>query len=61
MLLLFVQLTFTICILYLDDPLVAFAFLQAFVEVLENYFGYVSVATLKDNFDTVYQVNISSD
>jgi len=38
------------------DPLVAFAFLQAFVDVLVDYFGTVNAATLKDNFDTVYQL-----
>jgi hypothetical protein len=39
------------------DPLFAFAFLQSFVEILQEYFGTVSAATLKDNFDVVYQVN----
>ncbi|EGO01564.1 hypothetical protein SERLA73DRAFT_120231 [Serpula lacrymans var. lacrymans S7.3] len=38
------------------DPLVAFAFLQAFQDILIDYFGTVNVATLKDNFDTVYQL-----
>lgn len=38
------------------DPLFAFAFLQSFVEILQDYFGTVSAATLKDNFDVVYQV-----
>ena len=38
------------------DPLFAFAFLQSFVEILQEYFGTVSAATLKDNFDVVYQV-----
>ena len=38
------------------DPLIAFAFLQAFHEILQDYFGTVSAATLKDNFDIVYQV-----
>ncbi|KAG0699840.1 clathrin adaptor mu subunit [Suillus ampliporus] len=38
------------------DPLIAFAFLDAFVEILHDYFGVVSVATLKDNFDIVYQL-----
>lgn len=40
----------------LADPLIAFAFLDAFTEILQDYFGIVSVATLKDNFDIVYQV-----
>ncbi|KAH7888072.1 clathrin adaptor mu subunit [Phlebopus sp. FC_14] len=38
------------------DPLIAFAFLQAFSEILYDYFGVVSTATLKDNFDVVYQL-----
>lgn len=38
------------------DPLLAFAFLQSFVEILQEYFETVSAATLKDNFDVVYQV-----
>lgn len=38
------------------DPLIAFAFLQAFSDILHDYFGTVSTATLKDNFDVVYQV-----
>lgn len=38
------------------DPLFAFAFLQSFVEILREYFGAVSAATMKDNFDVVYQV-----
>ncbi|KAH7930265.1 clathrin adaptor, mu subunit [Leucogyrophana mollusca] len=39
-----------------EDPLVAFAFLQAFLEILQDYFGAVSTATLRDNFDVVYQL-----
>ncbi|KAI6004174.1 clathrin adaptor mu subunit [Pisolithus albus] len=38
------------------DPLVAFAFLQAFHDILQDYFGTVSTVTLKGNFDTVYQL-----
>lgn len=38
------------------DPLYVFAFLQAFVDILREYFGQISAETLKDNFDTVYQV-----
>ncbi|KIJ70417.1 hypothetical protein HYDPIDRAFT_79040 [Hydnomerulius pinastri MD-312] len=38
------------------DPLIAFAFLQAFTEILHDYFDTVSAATLKDNFDVVYQL-----
>lgn len=33
-----------------------FAFLQAFVDILHEYFGQISAETLKDNFDVVYQV-----
>ena len=33
-----------------------FAFLQAFVDILREYFGQISAETLKDNFDVVYQV-----
>lgn len=43
-----------------DDPLIAFAFLQAFSDILHDYFGTVSSATLKDNFDVVYQVGYRS-
>lgn len=38
------------------DPLIAFAFLQTFIDILNEYFGNVSAATLKENFDVVYQV-----
>ena len=38
------------------DPLLAFAFLQTFIEILLEYFETLSAATLKDNFDVVYQV-----
>lgn len=38
------------------DPLYAFAFMRAFIEILYEYFGTVSAATLKDNFDVVYQL-----
>ena len=42
------------------DPLFAFAFIQTFVEILRDYFGALSAATLRDNFDVVYQVGLSS-
>jgi len=45
-----------LCTAVAADPLIAFAFLQAFHEILQDYFGTVSTATLKDNFDIVYQV-----
>ncbi|KAF5393586.1 hypothetical protein D9757_000394 [Collybiopsis confluens] len=38
------------------DPLFAFAFLQTFIDVLREYLGTVSAATVKDNFDIVYQL-----
>lgn len=38
------------------DPVYAFSFLQTFIEILQEYFGTVTAATLKDNFDVVYQV-----
>ncbi|KAH9942998.1 clathrin adaptor mu subunit [Epithele typhae] len=38
------------------DPLYALSFLQTFVDILQEYFGHLSAETLKDNFDTVYQL-----
>ncbi len=38
------------------DPLLAFAFVQTFIDILQEYFGTVSVATVKENFEIVYQV-----
>jgi len=38
------------------DPLFAFAFLQTFIDILHEYLGNVSAATLKENFDVVYQL-----
>ncbi|KAF8520060.1 clathrin adaptor, mu subunit [Gautieria morchelliformis] len=38
------------------DPLFVFAFLQRFVEILQDYLGEVSASSLKDNFDVVYQL-----
>ncbi|KAF8803739.1 clathrin adaptor, mu subunit [Phlegmacium glaucopus] len=38
------------------DPLYGFAFLQTFIDILREYFGDISAATLKDNFDVVYQL-----
>ena len=40
------------------DPLLGFAFMQTFIDILREYFGDLSAATLKDNFDVVYQVRI---
>ncbi|PFH52562.1 hypothetical protein AMATHDRAFT_139622 [Amanita thiersii Skay4041] len=38
------------------DPLLAFSFLQVFVDILRDYFGVVNSATMRDNFDVVYQL-----
>jgi len=38
------------------DPLLGVTFLHTFVDILQEYFGVVSAATLMDNFDVVYQV-----
>ena len=38
------------------DTLLSFAFIGTFIEILMEYFGSVSAATLKENFDVVYQV-----
>lgn len=38
------------------DPLFAFAFLQTFTDILHEYFGTLSAAKLKENFDVVYQL-----
>ncbi|KAF5387738.1 hypothetical protein D9615_000065 [Tricholomella constricta] len=38
------------------DPLFAFAFIHTLVDILNEYFGNVSAATLKENFDVVYQL-----
>lgn len=41
------------------DPLYVFAFLQTFINILQEYLGQISAETLKDNFDVVYQVRCS--
>ncbi|KAF9268294.1 clathrin adaptor mu subunit [Marasmius fiardii PR-910] len=38
------------------DPLLAFAFIQTFINILTDYFGSVSAGVIKDNFDVVYQL-----
>ena len=43
---------------HIVDPLFAFAFIQTFVEILQDYFGTLSAATLRDNFDVVYQAGL---
>ena len=42
------------------DPLFGFAFLQTFIDILQEYFGTLSAATLKDHFDVVYQVRFQT-
>ena len=42
------------------DPLLGFAFIRTFVDIFEEYFGGVSLAAVKENFDVVYQVSILS-
>ena len=38
------------------DPLFVFAFMQIFIETLTDYLGELSVESLKESFDVVYQV-----
>jgi len=38
------------------DPVFVFAFLQTFLDILQEYLGDVTAGTIRDNFDTVYQV-----
>jgi len=38
------------------DPLFGFAFLQTFIDILQEYFGTLSAATLRENFDVIYQL-----
>jgi AP-3 complex subunit mu len=38
------------------DPLLAFAFIRTFTEILQEYFGTITPATLRENFDVVYQL-----
>jgi AP-3 complex subunit mu len=47
---------FSVYVEFQVDPLFAFAFVQMFVEILQEYFGTVSVATVRENADIVYQV-----
>ncbi|TFL00649.1 Mu homology domain-containing protein [Pterulicium gracile] len=40
-----------------DDPLIAFAFIRTFVDILKDYFGpAISATVLQDNFDIIYQL-----
>ncbi|KAJ3898619.1 hypothetical protein F5879DRAFT_994616 [Lentinula edodes] len=45
-----------LCPVSVLDPLLAFAFLQTFIDILREYLGTVSAATLRDNFDILYQL-----
>ncbi|CUA76835.1 AP-1 complex subunit mu [Rhizoctonia solani] len=38
------------------DPLFVFSFLEVVVQILQEYLGELSIASLKDNFDVVYQL-----
>ncbi|KAJ1311303.1 hypothetical protein OPQ81_009799 [Rhizoctonia solani] len=38
------------------DPLFVFSFLEVVVQILQEYLGELSTASLKDNFDVVYQL-----
>lgn len=40
------------------NPLFAFSFLESLLDILRNYLGDVTEATIKDNFDIVYMVSI---
>ncbi len=40
----------------LEDPIFVYAFMQTFVDTLEDYFDPVSVYTLKEHFDVIYEV-----
>jgi len=56
----FIRMAF-VCIETQVDPLFGFAFLQTFIDILQEYFGTLSAATLKDHFDVVYQVRFQID
>ncbi|KIJ56590.1 hypothetical protein M422DRAFT_148680 [Sphaerobolus stellatus SS14] len=43
------------------NPLFVFAFLQRFVDILQDYLGDVSSSSLKDNFDVVYQAKMADN
>jgi hypothetical protein len=38
------------------NPTVPFTLLSSFIEILEGYFGEVSELSIKDNFDTIYEL-----
>ncbi|KAJ3503398.1 hypothetical protein NLJ89_g8452 [Agrocybe chaxingu] len=42
------------------DPLFGFAFLQTFVDILQEYFGTLSAESLKDNFDVLLEETLDS-
>ena len=42
------------------NPLFAFAFLDSFLETLQDYLGEITETTIKDNFDIVYMVRTAS-
>ncbi|RXK35486.1 AP-3 complex subunit mu [Tremella mesenterica] len=49
-------LTFLVPISQEVNPLLAFTFLERFLETLKDYLGEVTETTLKDNFDIVYML-----
>lgn len=42
---------------YQVDPVFVFAFLQTFVDTLQDYLVEISTSSLRDHFDVVYQVS----
>ena len=42
------------------DPTFVFAFLQTFLDILQEYLGDVTAGTIRENFDTVYQARHST-
>lgn len=43
--------------IYQVDPVFVFAFLQTFVDTLQDYLVEISTSSLRDHFDVVYQVS----
>jgi AP-3 complex subunit mu len=39
-----------------DDPLIGFAFLRTFTDILQSYFDNISATVIRNNFDVVYQL-----
>ena len=45
--------------IYQVETVFVFAFLQTFIETLQDYVGEISASSLRDHFDVVYQVSIT--